>query len=600
MARACRELIDAGTRPADIAWLFRRHIDMQPAMHALQEHGVPYQVTGGRGFFQEREVKDVFALLSAAADPDDTQALLRCMHMPAWSVPGRCRAALAAAARDNDTPLAQLLAGGASCAAPEDEMDAARACAASVLALHALSEREDVRDVFFAAMETSQYVGFVDGQRGAARMQMAANLNKFGELLEAFADWSDDRRTSTALRYLRVLRDSRDADELARIDAIEDGIVLLTAHGAKGLEWPVVFIARCIDSMWSGRPQAPYDLELPDELVPEAPPLGDAAVDEERRLFYVASTRARDRLVFTSADWYPRSFKAQERTPFLTAVAGDPAVRRIEAGAVQQVERRQPRAPGRPLPPHPSLGVSDLRAFRDCPRRFEYRTIWRLPVRDSVQSWYGTLIHEVLRTAAVQRATGLAVDADAIAALWRAAWDASRGPKGHHPELRSLGEEQLRRYVESEAWLDADIESVEDRVTMDVNDAEIVGRFDRVDHRNGSPPTVVDYKTSRPRSAESLKRDLQVRGYAVAMAQRAGLDRVGVELHYLQTGEVKRVEFDADALRRARYHLNAVTLELVQAWKRGDFPARPSRWQCPRCEFRTVCDEGREAAFDSQ
>ncbi|MFN2582311.1 MAG: RecB family exonuclease, partial [Candidatus Dormibacteria bacterium] len=220
--------------------------------------------------------------------------------------------------------------------------------------------------------------------------------------------------------------------------------------------------------------------------------------------------------------------------------------------------------------------------------------IWRLPVRDSAQSWYGTLIHGVLRTAAAQRASSVPIDADAVAALWHEAWETSRGPKGEHAELRSLGEEQLRRYVESPAWTDARIDSVEDRVVVPLTQAEVVGRFDRVD-RDGGTPTVVDYKTSRPRAADALKRDVQVRAYAVAMSQRARSDHVAVELHYLQTGDVSRVEFDRELLDRSYRQLSATADELVRAWRAGDFPAKPSAWLCPRCEYRTVCDEGKDA-----
>ncbi len=514
--------------------------------------------------------------------------------MPAWRVPGRTRARLAEAVHEHDVPLAALVAGD-GLALPDDELRAVRSCVDDLTELHAMSEREDVRDVFFAALECSEFLGILDEHHGAARLQMAANLNKFGELLEAFADWSDDRRVATALRYLHVLRDSREADELARIDAIEDGIVLLTAHSAKGLEWPVVFVSRCTAEEWTGRARAAHDLTLPDELVPEPPPLGDAAMDEERRLFYVAATRARDRLVLTWARRYARTFRDQTCTSFLAEVL---------AGAAHQADippaaarpRRTPRASGVPLPPRPSLAVSDLRTFRECPRRFEYRKLWHLPVRDSVQSWYGTLIHEVLRAAAVQRGAGADVDADAIGRLWDDAWEHSRGPKGAHPELRAFGEDQLRRYVESASWRDAAIEAVEQRVTLQMNGAEIVGRFDRVDLAPGAAPVVVDYKTSRPRGAEAARNDLQVRAYAVAMAERVRRSDVSVELHYLQTGEVARVEFDEKFLNKARYQLSATTMELVAAWKAGDFPARPSRWQCSRCDYRTVCDEGRDAA----
>ncbi len=596
VTRECRELIAGGARAADIAWLFRQHVHMEPAMQALRELGVLYQVSGGRGFFQEREVKDAFALLGAAADPSDDQAVLRCLHLPAWRVSPAARAALARLAGEHESPLTTLIAtSGDDVLDVIDEPDrtAITQCVTVLLELHAQSLREDVRDVFYEALQRSEFLGMLDEQGGAARLQIGANLNKIGELLESFADWCDDRRVTTALHYLSVLRDSKEASELPAIDAIEDGVMLLTAHGAKGLEWPVVFLSRCAAGAWSGRSRGPFDLQLPDELVPEPAPPGDAAVDEERRLFYVAATRARDRLVCTWAQRYPRQWSAQKRVPFMD-VASDVGAVDVAPPAAPPSHERPPRAAGTPLPQHLSLAVSDLRVFKACPRRFEYRKIWRLPVRNTVQSWYGTLVHEVLRTAAVQRGEGAAVDGDAIAALWNQAWDESRGPKGQTAGLRALGEEQLRRYVASAAWRDAHIETVEDRVVLPTNGAEIVGRFDRVDANVGSP-TVVDYKTSRPKTAESLKRDLQVRAYAVALSQRAKSDHVAVELHYLQTSEVARVEFDREFLNRAWGQISATASEIVDAWRAGDFPPRPSTWQCSTCEYRTVCSEGREA-----
>ncbi|MBV8527216.1 MAG: ATP-dependent helicase [Candidatus Dormibacteraeota bacterium] len=594
VAADCRDLIAAGTRPADIAWLFRQHVHMEPAMHALRELGVPYQVSGGRGFFQEREVKDVFALLAAAADPSDDQAVLRCLHLPAWRVSPAARAAQARVAREHELPLTNLIAtdSGVLEAVPEADREAITRCADAILELHSRSQRDDVRDVFYEALELSEFLGVLDDERGAARLQIGANLNKLGELLESFADWSDDRRVGTALHYLTVLRDSRDASELPAIEPIEDGVVLLTAHGAKGLEWPVVFISRCTGAAWAGRSHGPFDLQLPDALVPEPAPPGDAAVDEERRLFYVAATRARDRLVCTWAQRYPRLWSVQAPVPFLDAATS--AAERVVPSAPPAASRPS-RAPGTPLPQRLSLAVSDLRVFKACPRRFEYRTIWRLPVRDSVQSWFGTLIHQVLHTAALQRAAGIDITGDVVTALWAEAWEQSRGPKGHSADLRALGEDQLRRYVASPAWLDATIDTVEDRVVLPTTAAEIVGRFDRVD-RDGSCATVVDYKTSRPKKAEALRRDLQVRAYAVAMSQRAETDSVAVELHYLQTGEVARVECDSEFLRKAWGQLSATTEEIVRAWESSDFPPKPSSWQCPTCEYRTVCSEGREAS----
>ena len=108
---------------------------------------------------------------------------------------------------------------------------------------------------------------------------------------------------------------------------------------------------------------------------------------------------------------------------------------------------------------------------------------------------------------------------------------------------------------------------------------------------------VVDYKTGPPRDEAALRSDLQVRAYAVALARRAEVEEVAVELHHLQTGEATRMVFGARDLQRFTNHLSVSTAELARAWRDGEFPPRPSAWQCRRCDYRTVCDEGREAAM---
>ncbi|MDQ6855560.1 MAG: ATP-dependent helicase [Candidatus Dormibacteraeota bacterium] len=594
VASECRRLIEGGMRAADVAWLFRRHADMRAAIGGLREAGVPYQVQGGRGFFTQPEIKDLLALLSAAADPTDSQALLRCLQLPSWKVSNRGRLGLVQLCSEHDAPLLELVEGASASSLDAHDAHAAALCIADVQALHAMSARDDVREIFYEALERSNFLGLLDQQDELARMQTGANLNKFGELLESFADWSDDHRLATALRYLEVLRNSRNADELATIDAVDDGVMLLTAHSAKGLEWPVVILSGCVESRWPGRfTVSPSALALPAALVPELPPPGDAVIDEERRLFYVAATRARDRLVLSRARRYPRSFKDEAPSPFLApvATAGDTWSREVPTAA--PLRPRPARAAGRRGAERLSVGVSDIRVFKQCPRRFEYRHRYRMPVRDSLQSWFGTLMHVVLQNAAMRRIAGEEIGAETVAAIWNSAWTTARGPKGSHPELRDLGEQQLRRYVASDAWRNASVAAVEETFSLALDHADVRGRWDRLDTDAGGGTTVVDYKTGPARDEEQLRRDIQVRAYAVAVSRRERRDDVAVELHHLQTGEVTRVPFTRDQLDTSYRFLSVTARDMANAWRDGDFPPHPSTWNCPRCEYRTVCDEGR-------
>jgi DNA helicase-2/ATP-dependent DNA helicase PcrA len=593
VASECRLLIDLGVRAADIAWLFRRHADMRAAIGALREVGVPYQVQGGRGYFTQPEIKDLLALLGAGADPTDSQALLRCLQLPSWKVSNRGRLALVELCNQNDTPLLELLREPSSALDEHDATGAAR-CSGDIEALHAMSAREDVREIFYEALQRSDFLGLLDQQSELARQQTGANLNKFGELLESFTDWSDDHRLGTALRYLDVLRNSRQADELASIEASDDGVMLLTAHSAKGLEWPVVVLSGCIESRWPGRANTgTAALSLPGQLVPESPPPGDAVIDEERRLFYVAVTRARDRLILSRARRYPRSFRDENPSPFLAPAAGAGHTHDREVPAAAPLHPRPARSPGRPSRERLSFGVSDIRVFKQCPRRFEYRRRYHMPVRASLQSWFGTLVHTVLQNVAMRRVAGESADEDSMAAIWNDAWTVTHGPKGGNAELRELGEKQLRRYAATAAWRDASISAVEENFSLALDHADVRGRWDRLDDDGKGTLTVVDYKTGAPPAEEQLRRDIQVRAYAVALSRRERSDAVAVELHHLQTAEVTRVEFNREQLDTSYRYLSVTARDLATAWREGDFPPHPSAWNCPRCEYRTVCDEGR-------
>jgi DNA helicase-2/ATP-dependent DNA helicase PcrA len=596
IASECRRLIGEGTRPADIAWLFFRHADMTVPMKALREAGVPYRVTGGRGFFVSPEVKDVMGLLRAVEDPDDSQALLACLHLPAWRVSNAGRLRLVNAARASDTSLLAMLTerdGGSLDGLAASDLEAARQSAADLVELHGEIGTADCRELLYSAVERSRLLDGGVLADPATRDQAGANLNKLGELLESFCDWATDLRLSPALRYLEVVRDRGREDELAETGGVSDAVSLMTAHAAKGLEFPVVFISHCIAARWPGRSGPSARFSVPDELVREATPDGDVRLDEVRRLFYVASSRAMDRLVYSAARRYRESFRDEALSPFLgprEALATAYTVRELPLVARPAV------APGRGAAARSGelrLSVEDLRAFKECPRRYEYRRRYQAPTPIAPQAWFGSLVHHVLEAAGRRVRAGENVDGDAVARLWAEAWASTRGPKGALPELREFGERSLRAYVESPGWASRPFAGVEERFSVLVDGRRIVGRFDRLDvDGEGGRVTVVDYKTGAPRTdATRLRSDLQVKAYAQALAAQTRQGEVAVELHYLQDGSVVRMELDREQLRRARFAVSAVAGEVEAAWAAGSFPARPAAERCRRCPYRLLCTE---------
>ena len=234
--------------------------------------------------------------------------------------------------------------------------------------------------------------------------------------------------------------------------------------------------------------------------------------------------------------------------------------------------RRQPAAAAGLPTATIRASVSDLAAFKDCARRYAYRSVYRLPVPASPQRWYGTLVHTVLQALAALRQSGAGAGPDEAARLWAEAWEASRGPKGAHAELRSLGESQLRRYAASPGWRDAEPLMVEQPFTLGVGAGDVTGRFDRIDAGPGGVQVVIDYKTGPPARGGVAAQGPPGPRPAVALAREQHSDEATVELHWLQTAEVSRMTFNSVALGRFHFQVESTARELAEARRTHDFP----------------------------
>jgi len=292
-----RQLRSEGVRLSQIALLYRSNAQSRVLEHALFNAALPYRVYGGLRFFERQEIKHALAYLRLVANPDDDGALLRVINLPARGVGARTLEQLQESARMRGISLWQAacstpLGGkaGAGVAGFVQLVEALqRECAG--LALPAIVERTLQRSGLLAYYETER--------DGADRIE---NLN---ELVNAAAGFdaenvgfdsvpdtpSDEqappaRTTAPALRVLEsfLAHASLEAGE-HQAQAGADALQLMTVHAAKGLEFHSVLISGLEEGLF------PHENSLDQ----------DDGLEEERRLMYVALTRARRRLYLTFA-----------------------------------------------------------------------------------------------------------------------------------------------------------------------------------------------------------------------------------------------------------------------------------------------------------
>jgi DNA helicase-2/ATP-dependent DNA helicase PcrA len=587
-------LREAGAGWRNIGILVRLREDMTSITQSLRAHDIPFFADQGRSLFRTEEVKLATAMMEAALDPKARQAWLACTNLPAWEISAAGKRAILKALHDSELTMPELLEQGI---AGLDQQDSARTqtMVRSIQDLQSMALRADVREVFEEAMVRSQLPMLGDSLELIERAQFASNLSRLYEIIDEYCRFEKTATLPGTLDYLNLVRE-RGKEREATIEQA-DGVRISTIHGAKGLEWCHVFVPTVSQGKIPCRERTDR-FELPAELaegeLAGAP--GDH-IEEERRLLYVAVTRAKDTLWLSWAKQYSERGRDEKRSEFLSRVPSG-LFRNVELPPATMAFRHSPRGAPSRLETHgvTRLSFSEIEDFRACPKRFEFGRIWHLPPVFSAEAWYGSLLHAVLTRLGQLRIGGQQISIAVVDAVWETEWEASPN-RGRVGGLNSEGARMLRNYVASPLWTKTTPLKVEYnfRIPMEHKaDWVLSGRIDRIDDDDGTP-VVIDYKSGRPGDETAASHSLQLQIYAKTAMELSGLGTVRASLHWLRNSESSTVEINRSDTLRTTTKLENTFERVVQCESRRYYPAKPSPWRCGQCSYRLICTERAES-----
>ncbi|MGH8273223.1 MAG: DNA helicase II [Gammaproteobacteria bacterium] len=281
VARIERWIAEGGAA-GDAAILYRSNAQSRVFEETLIARGIPYRVYGGLRFFERAEIKDALAYLRLAARREDDAALERIVNVPARGIGARTLETVRAHARRERMPLWQAIA---AIVRTEDELNArARSALASFIRLvEYIAEGVAARELG-EAMEFTIEASGLAAHHGAEGGEIAeARIENLAELVTAAGDFASDPDLEPLDAFLaQAALEAGDTQAGDWANAAK----LMTLHSAKGLEFPLVAIAGLEEGLF---PHA-KSVETPKGL------------EEERRLFYVGMTRAREQLLLAHAE----------------------------------------------------------------------------------------------------------------------------------------------------------------------------------------------------------------------------------------------------------------------------------------------------------
>jgi len=426
------------------------------------------------------------------------------------------------------------------------------------------------------------------------------NIARFFELVKRFGEIALVDRVPHFVVYQEKLLEAGEDPAVAEADVDADAVNILTVHKAKGLEFPVVFLVGLTADKFPSRSRK-EPIELPDPLVKDRIPEGDVHLQEERRLFYVAMTRAQEELCLTSARDYgtPRPKKV---SPFVLEALDLPRAEEaaFKASAVEVIGRFAPvtddRGPGTddrlpPMDPDEVLTLSHIAIddYQTCPLKYKYIHVLRVPIREHHTVIYGKALHDAVQEYFRRKMRGQKVTVEELWAVFEGSW-MSRGflSREHEEQRLEAGRQTLHRFWEREESAVGKPTHVEREFGFALGRDRVIGRWDRVDVQ-GDEVVIIDYKSSDVRQAKEAtrraKESLQLSIYALAYQQMYGVIPDRVELHFLESGlsgVAKKTEGDLEKTVE-------VIKEVAAGVRTHDFSAKPSYMACGYCAFREIC-----------
>ncbi len=266
---------------SDFAIFYRTNAQSRVIEDKLRAAGIPYTIIGGVKFYDRKEIKDILAYLKVITNPDDSVSLRRIINMPPRGIGKSTLEKVEAFTAKNQLSLLEALARSSEIpglrSSAQDNLSAFHQY---VTRLREAKDKVTAADLIREVIESS---GYADMLQQDPTFEARSRLENLDELLSSAAETAETTGDSSVDVFLENASLRTDIDDW---DQTRDVVTLMTLHMAKGLEFPEVFIAG-----------------LEEDLFPHANSLkSDRGLEEERRLCYVGLTRAKKRVVLTSAD----------------------------------------------------------------------------------------------------------------------------------------------------------------------------------------------------------------------------------------------------------------------------------------------------------
>jgi len=588
----------------DFAILVRANNQAEVFLNGLRAAEIPFNFLASKGLYYKEVILDIIAYLKLLDNYHESLALWRILNLPRVDIKVEDLMQLNNFARRKTISLYETCSQINTLNFIETETKRKIAKILDLIHKHThLAQAKSTKSIVLAFLQDFDYQKYLLNQNDEKSF---IYINQFIDKINEFEKSFDDKTVKHFISLMDLEIESGELGSLSK--SLQEGpesVKIMTIHSAKGLEFKYVFIVNLVDKRFPSLDRRD-PIQIPDELVKEILPTGDVHLQEERRLFYVAMTRAKFGLFFTSAEDYGGTRK-KKLSRFLYEINLTENIKTQEPQETQiKIKEKKLPVTGYRLPV--SYSYSQFKAYETCPYQYYLAFILKIPISGKAIFSYGKTLHSTLqrffalikannnitqgalftqntkntRSTKTQKLPSLEKLLKLYEECWIDDWYESKKQK---EEYKKLGEKSFKDFHENlKTGSIPNTLGLEQGFNFKIEGHSIRGVIDRVDRLPNDKIEIIDYKTGSAKTLKTVEKD-QLLLYQMAAIETFNTPVEKLTFYYLDNNSAISFLGTPEELEVQK----AKVLHIIANIRQSKFDATPSEFKCKYCDFKKIC-----------